>query len=218
MNVSTDNSVKKTVALKDRNRWPLLFALVGNIAIFYVVSKTNKLTLDGVPELIEGWRTWIPAGFTFLFTSVSNELLSSDVKARLVFWHWKNPLPGSRAFTRYAKCDPRVDLRRLKDRFGPLPTNPNDQNTLWFRLYKSVEHHDAVTQAHRNYLFTRDYATAALFLWVTLGVAGLWTIASLRISLLYFGLLALQYLVVRIAAENRGIRFVTNVLAIKASE
>lgn len=218
MGGAADNSAKTVGSLKDRNRWPLLFALMGNIAVFYVVSKTNTLTLDGVADLIGGWRTWIPAGFAFLFTSVANELVGSDAKARLVFWRWNNPLPGSRAFTHYAKRDPRVDLRRLKDKFGPLPSKPNEQNALWYRLYKSVEHHDAVIQVHRNYLFTRDYATAALLLCTTLGVAGLWTIASRRVSFLYLGLLTLQYLVVRIAAKNHGIRFVTTVLAIKASE
>jgi hypothetical protein len=218
MDASASSSVKNTVALKDRNRWPLLAALIGNVAIFYVASKTNQLTLNGVPELIEAWRALIPAGFAFLFTSVANELLGSDAKARAVFWRWKNPLPGSRAFSHYAKRDPRVDLRRLKDKFGPLPTKPNDQNALWYRLYKSVEHHEAVVQVHRNYLFTRDYATAALLVCATLGVAGFSTITSVRVSLAFLGLLILQYLIVRLAARNHGVRFVTTVLAIAAAE
>jgi hypothetical protein len=218
VNASATSPVNNTAALKDRNRWPLLATLIGNVAVFYVASMTNQLTLKGVPELIEAWRALVPAGLSFLFTSVANELLGTDTKARIVFWRWKDPLPGNRAFSHYAKIDPRIDLRRLKEKFGPLPTKPKDQNALWYRLYKSVEHQGAVLQVHRNYLFTRDYAATALLLSATLGIASFWTIASVRISLAYLGLLMLQYLLARLAARNHGVRFVTTVLAIAAAE
>jgi hypothetical protein len=204
--------------LKDQNRWPLLAAIVANVAVFYMATTANTLTLNGISALLTGWQTLLPTGFAFLFTSVANELLGSDAKARLVFWRWRDPLPGSRAFSEYARRDTRVNVQELERRYGPLPREAGAQNALWYRLYRSIANDGPVVQVHRNYLFTRDYATASALILVTLGVAGIWTITSARIAIVYAGLLALQYAVVRTAAKNHGIRFVTTVLAIKSSE
>jgi len=52
---------------------------------------------------------------------------------------------------------------------------------------------------------------------VLYGSAGLYAIPSRKVGLLYVALLILQYVVVRQAASNYGIRFVTTVLAQKAA-
>jgi hypothetical protein len=46
-------------------------------------------------------------------TTVANGLLSADMKARFVFLRWHHPLPGNRAFSKYAQQDPRIDQIRL---------------------------------------------------------------------------------------------------------
>ena len=117
-------------SLKDQNRWPLLLVILGNVAVFYIAVKTGALAAEGVDQLVKDWKTIVPAGGTFVFTSVLNELLTPNDKARLVFWRWRDPLPGSRAFTKYAQQDVRVDLAALTSKFGALPTSPRDQNAL----------------------------------------------------------------------------------------
>jgi hypothetical protein len=205
-------------SLKDSNRASLVLVMLGNMAAFYIIVKSDSVLIGGLIELVKGWYAALPAGAAFIFTSVGNELLSSEAKARLVFLRWRDPMPGAAAFTMYAKLDPRIDVAALKQKFGPLPKSPRDQNALWYRLYKTVENEPAVFQAHRNYLFTRDYAAASFMFLVILGAAGLWEIPSLTTALLYVALLIAQYLAVRHAAKNHGIRFVTTVLAIKAAE
>jgi len=123
-------------------------------------------------------------------------------------------LPGHRAFSYYAEADSRVDIKALRNLVGlQLPTNPNEQNATWYRLFKTVESVPAVYQVHRDYLFTRDYtALSALFL-IFYGVAGLWTIHGFLLKLLYIGFLIFQYLVVRQSAAHYGARMVTTVLA-----
>jgi hypothetical protein len=39
---------------------------------------------------------------------------------------------------------------------GPLPTDPRQQNALWYILYKSVGDDPSVSQLHREFLSARD--------------------------------------------------------------
>lgn len=57
----------------------------------------------------------LPLGLALVFVGVVNAIIGPKAKARLVFWRWDHPLPGSEAFTRYAHEDHRVDLVELAD-------------------------------------------------------------------------------------------------------
>jgi hypothetical protein len=149
-------------------------------------------------------------------TGVLNAQLSADAKARIVFWRWRDPLPGSEAFTKYAESDSRVDLAALQAAFGPLPATPREQNALWCKMYKSVGSEPAVRQVHRALLFTRDYACLALLALPILGIAGFVQIPSTATAFGFAALLAIQFLLARRAAKVHGARFVTTVLALKS--
>jgi hypothetical protein len=133
-----------------------------------------------------------------------------------VFWRWADPLPGSFAFSRYAQRDPRIDVTALRKAVGAWPSEPREQNAQWYRHYKSVEGEPAVVDAHRHFLLTRDYTAIAFLLLLTAGPLGFCLISSATTAGAYIGLLLLQYLLVRQAAHNYGVRFVTTVLALKA--
>jgi hypothetical protein len=207
-----------SLPLKDSARLSLLLVLIANAAAFYGVIKTATMAPDTLLQLTNDWSKLLPAGAGFVLTSVLNEVLDPIAKARLVFWRWRDPLPGSQAFTEYASSDPRINQTALKRAYRPLPTEPVAQNALWYRLYKSIECHPAVVQVHRKYLFTRDYTAASALILLILGPVGVWAISYTYTALLYFALLVLQYILVRQAAKNNGIRFVTTVIAIKSAE
>jgi hypothetical protein len=204
--------------LKDLNRFALTGVLGLNLIVLILVVKTGKLIAPAEAGSLAGqWRDFLPAGIGVAFAGVVNGLLSSDSKARLVFWRWSNPLPGSFAFSRYLHRDPRIDVKGLRKAVPRLPTAPREQNALWYRLYKSVEREPAVTDAHRHFLLTRDYTAIAFLLLVTAGPLGLWLISSWATASAYVGLLLGQYLLARQAASNYGIRLVSTVLALKAA-
>ena len=73
-------------SLKDQNRWPLLLAILVNVAVFYVVVKTGTVSRESLDQLLQDWKTLVPTGAAFVFTSVLNALLSTNNKARLIFW------------------------------------------------------------------------------------------------------------------------------------
>ena len=84
-------------------------------------------------------------------------------------------------------------------------------------MYKEVHNEPSVHQVHREFLLLRDYAgLAALFL-VGFGAVAIFTVQPTRVLAVYCVLLMAQFIIVRHAAATYGIRFVTTVLALKAS-
>ena len=62
-------------------------------------------------------------------TLILDGIVTSDFKEVLVCWRLKNTLPGHRAFSVHAKADPRVDMKALEDKHGPLPLSANVRET-----------------------------------------------------------------------------------------
>jgi hypothetical protein len=197
-----------------------------NFGWIWAVVLADALTLVAFafPVTLDQAATWLTSGsrlagasivpvIVLLFTS----LLSSEVKAALVFWRTRDVLPGHRAFSVYAAKDPRVDLQRLRADVGEFPQAARDQNALWYRLFKKVEGDPAVAQAHRHFLLFRDLAALSLLLGfiapVVLDLLGSGPVAMWLAA----GLFGLQYLAAAIAGRLQGVRLVCNVLALRAA-
>lgn len=207
----------RAVSLKDQNRAALTAVLLVNLVVLVLLVQTGQLSAPSVDQFIKQWRGLLPAGVGVVFAGVVNGLLGPLTKARLVFWRWSNPLPGSFAFSRHAARDPRIDLAALRSSLKVWPSAPHEQNALWYRLYKLVDNDPAVVDAHRYFLLTRDYTAIAFLLLLVATPLGLAFLPA-RSAAIYGGILLLQYLLGRQAASNYGVRFVTTVLALKASK
>jgi len=205
-------------SLKEQNRWQLWLIVAANSLFLYGVVQANAIEVEGLRAMFKDASNLLPVGLAIIVSTVLNGLLSADTKARLVFLRWHNALPGHRAFTQYAKSDSRIDLAKVTKLHGSaLPTDPSEQNKVWYQFYKTVDNNTAVLQVHRDFLLMRDYTgLAALFIFVY-GAVGLYGIPSLKISIFYILLLIIQYAIVRRAAATYGVRMVTTVLAQKAA-
>jgi hypothetical protein len=205
-------------SLKDQNRWHLWLLIAVNSAAFYAALNFSDFESSGFRALVNNATQLLPVGLATVVTTIANGLLSADMKARLVFLRWHHALPGNRAFSRYAQRDPRIDqvrLDRLVDEKS-LPS-PEAENAAWYRLYKDVHNDPSVQQVHREFLLLRDYAgLAALFL-IGFGAVALFTVHPPKALAIYCALLIAQFIVVRHSAATYGIRFVTTVLALRAS-
>lgn len=206
------------LSLKDQNKPMLALVLAVNILIYLIIVQKWYAPNDW--DWIDNFtniQELAPVLLFSIFTGIMNAQIGHDNKARLIFWNWSNPLPGSRAFSEYMDRDSRIDGSHLREQYGPLPLEPDKQNALWFKWYREYQNEPGIKQVHREYLFTRDYACTALILAIGLGCLGLWQIESPTTSIAYIGILAAQYILVRRAAFNHGVRFVCSVLAYKAS-
>lgn len=148
-----------------------------------------------------------------LATLILDGIVTSDFKAVLVYWKWRNPLPAREAFSVHGRKDSRVDMKALEEEHGPLPTDQAEQNQLWYKLSKATADRPSVDEAHYAWLLARDLTNLsfALFI-VNAGLAG-----ALRVGgwewIALVGTLGFLYVVMSQVAANKGIRFVTTVLA-----
>jgi len=140
-------------------------------------------------------------------------LISSNLKAIIVFWRIKHALPGHRVFTKLAPVDARINIDALEHKMKTIPVDPKEQNTEWFKLYKKYENVVTVKHAQKNFLLTRDLATISL-IFAVVGTIGLVFGRVLHTQLItYFALMFGHYIVLAIVAQNHGRRFVCNVVA-----
>lgn len=205
-------------SLKDY-KWQLWIIVAVNTLFLYGVVQANAIRVEGLRTIFTDAQNLLPVGVALIVATLLNGLLSVEAKGRVVFGRWHNALPGHRAFSEHAMRDSRIDIAALERIHGsPLPTDPIEQNRTWYRLYKAIENDPAVWQAHRDYLFMRDYAGLAVIFLVLYGAMGMFTIASKRVGLIYLVMVAVQLVLVRQAARNYGIRFVTTVLARNAGK
>jgi hypothetical protein len=200
--------------LKSQNTLRLLALLVLNLAVYHSLASKDELLDLNFGAYLKNFKAAVPAGFGLAAISVICAQLTSTAKARLVYWRWTNPLPGSEAFTRLGDEDPRVDMKQLAKKYNPLPVDAREQNNLWFRLYKECESEPAVEHAHREFLFTRDYAAIAALAFVVVGSTACMFMPSWRLAAGYCGLLVVQFILASQAARNNGRSLVTSVLAI----
>jgi hypothetical protein len=183
------------------------------------------LALFVAPELITNATTTqlglyraLGAAVLPVFVLLVMNVLSSNLKAMLVYWKPYGWLPGCEAFTKFGPADPRVDMMRLKKNAGAWLEEPKEQNTKWYRLYKQVETVPEVAHAQKDFLMYRDMAVLSLPL-VVLAPLGLYLAeANANALLVAVGLFIAQYLLAAISARNAGERFVCNVLAMHSAK
>lgn len=203
-----------TSSLKSQNQRALLAAISLNAGAFAALLGVNVLLSSGLalnlPALLKSVAS---AGATLLLCGVVNHQLNPVTKARLVFWRWRDPLPGTEAFSKLGPGDPRITMSIIAARLGPLPTAPAQQNAAWYRLYRQVADEPAIEEAHKAFLLYRDYASLAFLCLVAMSPLALWLARPIGTAATYAVALLAQYLLVRNAAADRGRRLVCNVLA-----
>lgn len=165
----------------------------------------SSLSKSGIALLLASTLGPMVAGFL-------NEFISSPLKASLVFWRLREVLPGHRAFSKIVHTDPRIDAYALQQKLGGFPSDPVEQNQLWYSLYRKHDGDVRVQDSHQAFLLYRDCASLTcligvpvMFLLPFLDIAG-WQRWVIIIIILF------QYVACVLAARNTSKRFVQNVL------
>ena len=91
----------------------LALVVLANISV-YVAILNRGFAVDGWIKTLTNIQELVPVLLVSVFTGIINAQIGHNNKARLVFWKWSHPLPGSRAFTKYVNTDPRNQHRRTK--------------------------------------------------------------------------------------------------------
>lgn len=201
-------------SLKSANAIPYTGFVVANLMVFGGLMAFGEV--GGALDLAQ--RAAAPGVLACVLALALNAFIPAALKHVLVFWRVKDSLPGHRAFSKFARSDPRIDITRLKQACGgAFPSKGAEQNKLWYRLLLKHEEHPAVAGAHGRFLALRDMATSALLLAVFFSVAA----AVLKVDVMFYPVLltvvGIEYLILRVGAVNEAERLVCTVLAREAS-
>lgn len=205
-----------TITLKEQNSKLIWVFFSFNVVLFYIVGLPQVINFSEleIKSFITVRGVWVLIVPLLLF--VLNGIVSSDFKAILSFWRFKNPLPACRAFSFYADKDDRIDKNFLTSKFGQLPVLPKEQNSLWYKIYKKHQENPVVKKSHKDFLLARDITSVAFLFFIVGGISML-ILSVESVKWLYVIYLLIQFIIFAIVAQNHGKRFVCNALAIETS-
>jgi len=211
-------------SLKDQNAWLIRAAMIAHIAAFAWISiePLKVIGLDAGSMLAKLQAAALPGsaslGLIVIASLILLGLIPPALRDKLIHLRLSNPLPGCRAFTEVGPHADHVDIAVLDQKFGPLPTDPAEQNQLFYRIYRDFRDEIGVLDSHRRYLAARDIGTITLVLAIPLPLLSFAITNQAVRSAAYFAALAGGYLLLAIAAKNYSWRMVENVLALASSK
>lgn len=209
-------------SLKQQNAWLIRAALLAHTLAFAYVAFAPFIVarLSETGSFVQLQAALAPGSISLGIIAIARlvllGLIPPGFRDRLIHWRWEHPLPGARAFTSIGPADPRVDMAALSKRCGALPSDPGEQNRLYYSLYKSHSESVGVLDAHKSYLATRDICTINLLLFWLLPPLAYWATHDFARTVTYSAALFVSYLLFALAAQVYATRFVQNVLAVAA--
>ena len=209
------------ISLKARNVPKLLVVWTLNVAVFSGVVAGVLDVRDGealralFSEVAVDPGVGWPYGGLLTVVSIFNGAVPRLVKERLVFW--PAPRPGSRAFNHFMLKDSTINRKALQQHFGPLPSDPNEQNALWAGWLNEFEDDARVRPTYGLYLFARDWTTVAMATLVLASPIALWLAEDAERAFWYAAILLGQCAFARWVARVQGEQLVMSVLSCKGS-
>jgi hypothetical protein len=210
--------------LKQQNQVALVLFVVANACAITVLLAGWDSFNAFLSEALKG--NWAIIGRTLglpaiagLLVGIISWVLPRRFKEMLVFWRdGERCMPSSRAFSKIAASDPRIDSAQLKVRVGEFPQSPAEQSARWYAIYRTHAKEPAVDDANRAYLLYREMTALVPIMLLTLLVVGLIAQSASRLNwAIAVGVLVFEFVLVALAGRNAGSRLVANVLAIEAS-
>ncbi|EJG1872465.1 TPA: hypothetical protein K4M41_000747 [Vibrio parahaemolyticus] len=202
------------ISMKTHNIVPLSVLMVLQLTVVSVVNQSAfDISLLDILKDTGGAMLAIGAVSGWL-----SHLIPAELKSVLVFWRWRNVLPGHR-FIQLSERDTRIDIDQLKLRvvdYESLKSNQNAQNSYWYReFYRPVTNHAEIASTHRSYLLYRDAAAISFVSMFALLVAKqVFSEQLLEVSYQALWVFVVAIAGFSIAARNAGQRLVTTAIAV----
>lgn len=195
-------------------KWLWMLAVADLIVVLFFL-------VPGVPSgaslaEVGNWRLLTTVIIPIVVLLVVN-VLPHKAKCMLVYWKPYGWLPGCEVFSKYARDDVRINMQTLTKNVGALPTDPGEQNSRWYQLYKQIENEPEITEVHRSFLMYRDMAVFSLPFIALAPLCLHFAGASPQAQWIGAGIFFVQYLLTALSARHSGIRFLTNVLAVHSA-
>lgn len=202
--------------LKAQNLVSLTAIYVGTFFLVALVHWSVEEVFTFTNQLAK--QAYVMAAITS-FGCVLSNFLPNSLKHILIFFRFRNVLPGHRC-KMICEKDPRLSIEHLENRWPELfaqDMEENKQNSYWYReIYSLVRNAPEVLQAHRSFLLYRDAASGLFIIMIGLLV---WRFISAYVSLSSLGAWSLLFLLGVIlllgqAGRQSGNRMVVNAVAV----
>lgn len=145
------------------------------------------------------WKLGFGPFSTIISLAIEN-LVSSKIKDKIVLFG--RNLPGCN-LKRLAQKDSILTEEILINYFGAIPISSKEQNTLWYKVYKTVQNNPKILAAHQEYLTLRDLTyLVAISLALGLGASIFYDVPKV---VLFF--LGIGYPLLSIVTYNKAERF-----------
>ena len=210
----------KTKQQKNGNRkWLTSYFLIHIIifCFFAGIINRNLIEMDQILSTkLKSPQSFIPLIAAILII-VLEGIFKNSIKEFLVFWRFRDRLPGHRAFSHIGPNDPRIYMTRLASLFPDgVPEDPKRQTNEWYRLYRNFRDEPQVFFSHKAFLLTRDLASLTV-VFIPLAISGHFLLGTTPATITYhLTLLVVLYWLMSLSSRNYAERFVANVL-VKAS-
>ncbi len=203
------------VSLKAQNLTMLTPYVVWCLSLYAVFLTGDDKSWQNIASHFDNFtaKDGMVAALFPIIVFVLSGILSADIKSIIVFWRIKNPLPGNRVFTELGPKDARIDMNRIEQIIGTIPTEPKKQNSLWYKYYRKYQDSLTVKAAHKRFLLSRDMTAITLLMLVLLPCSVIVVSKNWQGALIYLGILLGQHILLTLVAQNHGKRFACNVLA-----
>lgn len=211
-------------SLKEQNAWLIRAAMIAHIVGFaWITLEPAKIVKGSLSDfLLTLEAVTVPGsmslGLIVIASLVLLGLIPPNWRDRIIHLRWHNPLPGCRAFTSIGPAASHVDMNCLSARLGQLPSDPAEQNKLFYKIYKPLRDDVGVCDPHRRYLAARDIGTITALLVVPLSLLAFVATENAGRSLVYGVALLVTYLFCAMAAKNYSLRMAQHVLALSAAQ
>ncbi len=200
------------ITLKTKNMPLIGLYIIFNTAIFLTLYHTGTISMESIELYFSELKVKDGLFFTMLslIIIVIGGAFTNSIKEIIVFWKFKNRLPGCEAFSKHVGSDDRINIKELKKKIGKFPTNPTKQNRQWYEIFKSIQD-KSIDKTHQDSLLCRELSMMSLLM--LLLVIPIYIRYDL-ISLYYILFLIFEYLMVRFCAKNTAERLVVNTLSL----
>ena len=201
--------------LKKQNRKTLVGFILINVILFSLLSNNFFIDKTEIINLISNPLDPMLLAVILLFglSIILEGIMSSNLKAIIVFNRIEYPLPGCRVFTEIAPRDRRINMQKLTEMYNnELPFEPAAQNSEWFRIYKLYENVELIEESHKSFLLTRDLLALSIILFILSTILHLFVGTSIQ-NLIYSSIIYITLIIIsKISANNYANRFAANVL------
>lgn len=208
--------------IKDYKEKEMNMYILGIIFIYIFLSNSLKLNNEEIIYYNKLISTAFASAIIYLFVFLSDAVVSSYFKDKIVYVFGIFKKPGEWIFTNIKNnCkDDRINSekanKKYKDIYLNMPKDKNKrkkyENSEWYDIYSNYRNEKMIEISNREYLMTRD------FVFVTISMFVIY-IALCLLKILYWNctfiiVLTILFIINIFSANIKAKRFVYNVIAL----